>query len=438
MGLLDTSLPTAQSYLKHKVGECIESSWMLAVIMLKFVSLKDVNTVFGYQAGDRFLEECSTRIKQALLPQDEMLRTGDSEFMICLTNIKNEGQAILAANKIFKIMEQPVIINNERIMAKIALGIALCPEHSNDAEELLRKADMAMLAAIKRKQHFRISTDYLEYREKSDLVLETQLKDAIEHNALSVHYQPIINVESKAIVGLEALARWENPSFGDIPPDIFIKIAENSNLIESLTLYVLNTAIKETLEWTDTPSDIHLSLNLSAVCLNDPDIVPLINRALNIWGLKPDKLMLEVTESATMGNPENSLQTLKNLRRLNIRTSIDDFGTGYSSFAYLKRLPVSELKIDKSFVVNMSDNDEDELIVRSVINLAHNFNLLVTAEGVENEETVNQLHNLGCDNVQGDYLAKPMPRAILKKWLQDYNQTNPEPVITDADQKPDE
>ena len=264
------------------------------------------------------------------------------------------------------------------------------------------------------------------------------MKDAIEHNALSVHYQPIINVESKAIVGLEALARWENPSFGDIPPDIFIKIAENSNLIESLTLYVLNTAIKETLEWTDTPSDIHLSLNLSAVCLNDPDIVPLINRALNIWGLKPDKLMLEVTESATMGNPENSLQTLKNLRRLNIRTSIDDFGTGYSSFAYLKRLPVSELKIDKSFVVNMSDNDEDELIVRSVINLAHNFNLLVTAEGVENEETINQLHNLGCDNVQGDYLAKPMPRAILKKWLQDYNRTNPEPVITGNDKKPDE
>ena len=405
--------------------------------MLKFLSLKDVNTAFGYQAGDQLLEECSTRIRAALPPHDDLLRTGDSEFMICLTKIKNEGQAILAANKIFKVMEQPVIINNEKVNVKIALGIAMCPEHSNEAEDLLRKADTAMLAAIKRKQLFRISTDYLEYRQKSDLVLETQLKDAIEHNALTVHYQPIINVTSEAVVGLEALARWDNPSFGDIPPDIFIKIAEDSNLIESLTLYILNTAIKETLEWTDTPSDIHLSINLSAVCLNDPDIVPLINRALNIWGLKPENLMMEVTESATMANPEHSLQTLKNLRRLNIHTSIDDFGTGYSSFAYLKRLPVSELKIDKSFVVNMSTNEEDELIVRSVINLAHNFDLLVTAEGVENEETINQLRALGCDNVQGDYVARPMPRGTLKKWLQDYVQTNSGPPNSDDDQKPD-
>lgn len=437
MGLLDTSLPDVHAYLNLKLEECSKSSGMLAVIMLKFISLKDVNTAFGYQAGDQFLEECANRIRQALLSTDDLLRTGDSEFMVCLTDIRNEGQAILAANKILKIMEQPVIINQERLMAKIALGIALYPEHSNDAEELLRKADTAMLSAIKRKQPFRISTDYIEYRQKSDLVLETQLKDAIEHNALSVHYQPIFDVKSNTIVCLEALARWDNPSFGNIPPDIFITIAENTNLIENLTLYILNTAIKETLEWADSPFDIRLSVNLSTVCLNDPDIVPLINRAVNIWGIDPDKLVLEVTESAMMDNPEHSLQILKNLRRLNIHTSIDDFGTGYSSFAYLKRLPVSELKIDKSFVVNMSDNDEDELIVRSVINLAHNFNLHVTAEGVENQETMDQLDNMGCDNVQGYYLAKPMPRTTLKDWIRDHSQPNPGPEESDDDQHSD-
>lgn len=436
MGLLDTSLLNAHSYLNLKVQECNKESGMLAVLLLKFISLKDINTAFGYQAGNQFLEECTNRIRQALLPHDDMLRTGDSEFLICLTNIRNEGQAILAANKILNIMEQPVIINTERLMAKIALGIAIFPEHANDAEELLRKADSAMLSAIKRKQPFRISTDYIEYRQRSDLVLETQLKDAIEHNALSVHYQPIIEVKSRAIIGLEALARWDNPSFGNIPPDIFISIAENSNLIESLTLHVLNTAIKETFDWTDSPYNLRLSANLSAICLNVPDIVPLINRVVNIWGLNPDKLMLEVTESATMGSPEHSLQTLKNLRRLSIHTSIDDFGTGYSSFAYLKRLPVSELKIDKSFVVNMSNNDEDELIVRSVINLAHNFGLLVTAEGVENEETINQLQKMGCDNVQGYYISRPMPRSDLKQWIEVYNQTIPKPAISDDEQMP--
>lgn len=424
MGLLDTSLPDAHTYLNVKVKDCIKTSGMLGVMMLKFISLKDVNTAFGYQAGDQFLEICSKRIRQVLLPHDGMIRTGDSEFMICLTKIKNEGHAILAANKILKILEQPVVVKNERVIAKIVIGIALYPEHSNDAEELLRKADIAMISAIKKKQPFCISIDYYEYRQKSDLIIETQLKDAIEHNSLTVNYQPKIDVKSKAVVGFEALARWENATFGHIPPDIFIPIAESSNLIEALTLDILNTSIKETLDWTDSEYDIHLSVNLSAVCLQDPDIVPLIHRAINIWGINPDNLMLEVTESAMMENPEHSLNILKELRQHDILTSIDDFGTGYSSFAYLKRLPVSELKIDKSFVVNMAENNEDELIVRSVINLAHNFDLSVTAEGVENQETIMQLSEMGCDNVQGYHIARPMPRKELKQWLLDYSHLN--------------
>jgi len=389
-------------------------------MMLKFVSLKDVNSSFGYQAGDEFLEKCSNRVRRVLLPHDGMIRTGDSEFMICLTKIRNEGHAILAANKILKILDQSILIGQERLMPKVAMGIAICPEHSRDAEELMRKADIAMLSAIRKKQPFCISIDYYEYRQKSDLVIETQLKEAIEHNSLSVHYQPKVNVTSKTLVGFEALARWENPAFGQIPPDIFIPIAENSNLIEPLTLNILNTAIKETLEWTDTDYDIHISVNLSAICLKDPDIVPLINRAINIWGINPGKLVLEVTESAMMENPEHSLQILNVLRQHEIRTSIDDFGTGYSSFAYLKRLPVSELKIDKSFVVNMAENNEDELIVRSVINLAHNFGLQVTAEGVENQQTITQLQKMSCDHVQGYYIAKPMPVSLLREWLQNY------------------
>ena len=436
MGLLDISLPDAHTYLNTRIDDCIKSSGMLAVMMLKFISLKDVNTAFGYHAGDQFLEKCSNRIRQALLAHDGMIRTGDSEFMICLTKIRNEGQAILAANKILKALGQPVIINHERLMAKVALGIALCPEHSNNAEELLRKASMAMLTAIKKKQPFCISIDEFESRQKSDLIIETQLKDAIELNAMSVHYQPKIDVKSNAIVGFEALARWDNQSFGQIPPDIFIPIAENSNLIEALTLDILKTAIKETLEWTDSEYGMHLSVNLSAGCLQDPDIVSLIDRAVNIWGINPDKLMLEVTESAMMDNPEHNLQILNDLRRLNIHTSIDDFGTGYSSFAYLKRLPVSELKIDKSFVVNMAGNDEDELIVRSVINLAHNFGLQVTAEGVEDQATLSQLLEMGCDNVQGYYIARPMPYMDLKEWLLDNDQVYPMPANSNTPPPP--
>ncbi len=345
--------------------------------------------------GDILLKTFAERIQGILKEKDTAARISGSKFALLLTSIMNSGHATLAANKILMILDEPFIMDGKNVNIKASIGIALHPEHANSAEMLFRNSEKALDQAKSSHSNYHIYCKDSDTLVQSNLILEKELKDAIENDELVMHYQPQISLQSQEVCGIEALVRWRHPTNGVIAPDRFISLAESCGLIEPLTLWTLNTTLRHCSPCFENRDDFSVSINLSAALLHEPDLVDLITQAMQIWGTKPDSLMLEVTESAVMINPELSMITLNRLHSAGINISIDDFGTGHSSLAYLKQLPVSEIKIDKSFVMNMNDNQDDKKIVRSILDLGHNFDLKVVAEGIENEQIMSELTRNG-------------------------------------------
>ena len=391
----------------------------IGTIILKIFSFKQIVTTHGFKESDKFLASAVNNINTILKDRDSVYRINEDELVIILPGILNEGHLILAANRIKQLFDEPVVIDNKPIAIRVAMGAALFPELSDDAEDLLLKSSIALEEGIGKGLAYNVYPREEATLLQSNLTIEAQLRDAIESNTLEVHYQPKLDIKTRTIVGVEALARWDHPAHGLLPPNYFINIAEKANLINSFTNTILNTALKEAREWRGIGADISVSLNLSTTNLLDDILIENIQRAINLWDIAPEKLIFEITEGAMMGNPEASLLAMNNINAIGARCSIDDFGTGYSSLAYLKKLPVSELKIDQLFIGNILDDEGDRLMVDSIINLAHNFNLHVTAEGVESEEILNKLEEMNCDNAQGYYVAKAMPNAQFKQWLKD-------------------
>jgi diguanylate cyclase len=387
------------------------------IILVKFNALKEIISTFGFNKGDDFLVQCLKRVKQSLNPADIIYKLSDNNYLISLSKIFNEGHAVLAANKINIAFKRPFSIDNHNVSANIRMGIAIHPAHARTSEELVKNAMKALDLAISEKYPYTLWPGEDTAKSKSNIIIETELSNAITENNFNIHYQPKLDIRNNKIVGVECLARWVSPHYGELSPDYFIPIAENAGLIDDLTVNIINMALRESRDWSDLNDNFMISINLSAINLQDAHIVEMINRALNIWDVSPNRIIFEVTESAMMLNPELSLNILTELNKGNIRCSIDDFGTGYSSFAYLKKLPVSELKIDKSFVLNMCADKEDAIIARAIVELAHNFNMFVTAEGVENAETLNRLADMNCEYAQGYYIARPMSNEKFMEWI---------------------
>ncbi len=299
-----------------------------------------------------------------------------------------------------------------------AAGGAVFPDHAADRDGLLRSADTALQLARDQEQHFLIYDASLVSREQQLASLKRNLSRALDNNDLMLHYQPQIDLQRGQLSGCEALVRWNHAEQGWIRPDVFIPVAEKSDLIDTLTYWSINVALREWLEFCAHCRQGAIAVNLSARLLQSAEIVDLVRRALNIWGAEPGALILEVTESAMMSDPETALRVLSRLHEMGVTLSIDDFGTGYSSLAYLQKLPVSELKIDRSFVQHMADRPQDRKIVRSIIDLAHNLEMRVVAEGIEDQRSLDMLVSMGCDYGQGFYIARPMPAGQLSGWLQ--------------------
>lgn len=391
----------------------------VGAILLKIFSLRDINHTFGYREGDAFLYRLAGNLRKILKPDDLIFRASENEFLIALSGIMNEGHAILAATKLGKLFEKPVPIADRFINIKSAMGIALFPEHARTAEELLKKSSIALHEAIMEGNSYAVWFDKQEkLSDTSSLVIESHLKDAIEHNELEMQYQPKLDIRDDMIFGVEALVRWSHKELGSISPDYFVAVAEKSDLIDELTASIINTTLKESRKWLNITTSLSISINLSTINLLNDALVNIIQRAINVWDIDPNRLIFEVTESAMMTNPEQSLHILSKINSLGAHCSIDDFGTGYSSLVYLKKLPVTELKIDKSFIQNMPDDASDRMIANSIIDLAHNFNLSVTAEGVESEIILRELKEMNCDNAQGFYIGRPMLNTKLNEWLQ--------------------
>jgi EAL domain-containing protein (putative c-di-GMP-specific phosphodiesterase class I) len=294
------------------------------------------------------------------------------------------------------------------------MGLASSPAEADDSESLHHNAEVALITAITEKTDF--SSFRPDQRERSGklLQLESELDRAIDNKTFELHYQPKVNAGDFSPCGAEALLRWNTERYGAVSPEVFIPLADRPGRIEPLTSFVLSTAIRQALDW---PCKLPVSVNISTGMLLNSELTELVGNALGMWDFEPQRLCLEVTEGALMSDPEASQAVLRSLRELGVQFSIDDFGTGYSSLAYFKNIPANELKIDKSFVLNLLQDEGDNRIVNAVVQLSKGFGMEVTAEGVEDKETALLLAQLGCDYLQGFYFARPMPHKDLLSWL---------------------
>jgi predicted signal transduction protein with EAL and GGDEF domain len=323
---------------------------------------------------------------------------------------------VLIAEKVLQAVDKTFTIDDQPVVVTMSIGIAVFPQHADDADALMRRADVAMYTAKRARSGFSVYSADQEGGENDGRVpLIGKLRYAIDQFELVLHYQPIVNVSDGHASKVEALVRWGHPSHGLLPPDDFIPSAEQTNLMKPLTAWVLNEALGQVHAWSKAGIDVGVSVNLSPRNLLDDELPDAVAELLRTWQVPSDKLSLEITESSIIA--AEAEQTLQRLHATGVQISVDDFGTGYSSLTYLKRLPVKEIKIDKSFVVDMVTNRDGAAIVRSTIDLGHNLGLKVVAEGVEDEATEALLREYGCDFIQGFHIARPAAAGLLGPWL---------------------
>jgi diguanylate cyclase (GGDEF)-like protein/PAS domain S-box-containing protein len=388
-----------------------------ALLLLDLDRFKEVNDTLGHHHGDLLLQQVAERLQGSMRDSDTVARLGGDEFAVLLPKVASVQDAAAVADKLSAAIEAPFTVDGLTLDVDASIGVAAYPDHGAGANELLQRADVAMYAAKAAHLSYVVYDPALDRHSPRRLGLLGQLRRALAAGELVVHYQPKADVRSGRIIGVEALVRWQHPEHGLLSPGEFVPLAETTGLIRPLTSYVLEAALRQCRAWLDAGHELSVAVNLSTRCLLDLALPDQITGLLEDTAVAPERLLLEITESSIMTDPARALEILNRLHALGMQLAIDDFGTGYSSMAYLKSLPVQELKVDRSFVQHLRDSQSDAVIVRSTVDLGHNLGLRVVAEGVEDEATLQELASLGCDSVQGYYLAKPMPAAELVAWL---------------------
>ncbi|MCY7353775.1 MAG: bifunctional diguanylate cyclase/phosphodiesterase [Lysobacter sp.] len=379
----------------------------LGVMLIRLQRLREFRLVYGYAASDALSEAAQIRIEQVLRPVDVVSRIGEYEFVVLLPGLHDRNHAALAGSRVVRAFHDPLSIDTRSVLASVAIGISVFPEHGADAETLLRRAELALGDAERTNER---SILYKVGSEKS-LIPYEWLHEAIVANRLEVYLQPILDLKANQIVGAESLARWNELGRGMIAPDAFIPLAEETGLISELTRWSLNATLRHASIARGIDPALSFSINLSPRVFGQRDIISQIMSALSIWGVPPEAVTLEVTENALMEDPDMSLKLLRHLRDEGLCISIDDFGAGYSSLAYLKHFPATELKIDRAFVIDMQRDARSVQVVRSIIDLGHHMQLGVVAEGVEDAVTLEMLRHIGCDRAQGFHIRRPAPAA---------------------------
>jgi diguanylate cyclase (GGDEF)-like protein len=411
--------------LRKEVKKKQRDQGMLAVLVIGLEGVIKLDGVMGYQAGDQLQQQVVDRLKSALRDADILGLMGREEIGCILSSITSEGHATLAAHKIMRILEQPFTVDDRQVAINVSLGIAYCPEHGNEADILMQRANVAMHEARRSKTGLSIFNAEHDVFSQLQLEIQSGLSNAIQDNELFLCYHPQLNLRTRQIDAAEALLRWDRGNKRHIEPDDILAVAENTGLISPLTAWVFNTALRQQASFHRAGMELNISVNFSARNLVEPELPEFVDQALRTWNVPPGKITIEITESAMIEDEKRALNTLAKLKDVGVKLSIDDFGTGYASMTYLRKLPVDEIKIDVSFVRTMMMVKEDERIVRSIIALGHNFDLEVVAEGVECKETLERLIDLGCDRAQGYYLGIPVPEEEFKKVVARYSVENP-------------
>ena len=404
--------------LKQNIYLAKRKGKQVAFLMLDLNNFKEVNDTLGHPQGDRLLLDVASRLPTALRQSDTVGRLGGDEFGIVLPDTESK-QAIDVAKKVLASLQPSFELDDQILSIGASIGIALYPEHGEDDASLIRHADIAMYEAKNNKGEPCLYNPEADHYTTARLALMTDLRKAVENDELQLYYQPQVELSTHKVLTVEALSRWQHPEHGNISPKDFIALAESSDLIRLISDWVLEKTISQIAKWQAQGIDMVVSINLSARDLLNPSLADNVDALFKKYDVSPSMLTIEITESVIMSNPEQVIDVLKHPVLSQMNYAIDDFGTGYSSLSYLRKLPVREVKIDKSFVLDMIGNADDTSIVRSVIELAHNLGHVVIAEGVENEQTLTQLELLGCNIVQGFYFSPAVNADALPDVIQE-------------------
>jgi diguanylate cyclase (GGDEF)-like protein len=372
-------------------------------MLLRIRRFREFNIHFGYENGDRLAATVRELAQRALRPVDEIIQIGVCDFAILLPGLRNPDLATLAASRLIRLFQEPIALGERSVLVSLAIGVALCPEHGITPDRLFRCAERAFAMAvgsIDRYAVFALADGELD-------IPHDDLHEAIVNNRLELYLQPLWDLRHGRLAGVESLARWNSPRWGAVEPSLFIPLAEQTGLITPLTRWSLNNSLHYCAEARRAGLDLPFSINLSPRVFPERGIVEQILGALRIWDIPPESIILEVTETAVMDDPALSARLLQRLRNEGLRIAIDDFGIGHSTFAYLQHIPATELKIDKSFVIDMRRDERTRQLVHSMIELAQNLDLEVVAEGVEDGETLRELTDFGCDYAQGYFIGRP-------------------------------
>jgi diguanylate cyclase (GGDEF)-like protein len=399
-----------------------ENDSHVVLLIMDLDHFKEINDTLGHQAGDHVLVEMSRRLKSILRDSDTIARLGGDEFGILLPHV-NDGPAAanFVSEKIKQVLSSPCYYNHNELFVGASIGVAIYPDHGSDVSTLMSRADVAMYQNKKSEDDHTFYDRNHDSSAQHDLHLSSDLRYALDRDELVLQYQPKIALDRNSIAGAEALVRWKHPNNGIVSPDHFLPLAERSGLIVQITDWVITSALQQCKSWQQQGYDIPVAVNVSARVLRDAKFGERVENILERIAVTGELLEIEITENALISDIEEISPLLDRLSKLGISIAIDDFGTGYSSLSYLKTLPLDTLKIDKSFTLHMVEDENDAVIVRSTIDLAHNLGLKVVAEGVENRETIDNLLRLGCNMVQGYYFSKPCTAAefitLLKKYV---------------------
>jgi diguanylate cyclase (GGDEF)-like protein len=419
-----TGLPNRTLLLKALEGAIAAAKHQhraLALLHLEVGHFQEINKVLGYGAGDTLLLHLGQRLAGAVQENEMLARVGDAEFALLLPHA-GAKEAIQVAQRLLAVLREPVAVADLLLDAWVGIGIALFPGHGTEADVLIRRANAAMHQAKPTRSGYALYTGGQEQEHTRRLALMGDLHRAIDNNELRLYCQPKVDMASKRVCGAEALVRWQHPQHGMISTIEFIPLAEQAGSITPLTHWMLDAAFSQSYAWQEAGQARPLAVNLSAHDLYDPGLVERIRGLFSTWGIAPELIQFELTESALMADPVSALDTLTRLKQLQVQLYVDDYGTGYSSLSYLQQLPVDALKIDQSFVMPMTTRNDSEVIVHSTIELGHNLGLKVVAEGVESQAIWMRLAGLGCAVAQGYLISRPMPAEQFQAWESTWEQ----------------
>ncbi|MGA9852875.1 MAG: bifunctional diguanylate cyclase/phosphodiesterase [Gammaproteobacteria bacterium] len=412
--------PSLIRHLESYLRRTQSSGKQVALLMVQVKRGQEFGALFGSSSIEELMKQFAGRLESICRSDDRIVRSGDHEYALILPDILNEGHAILAANKILRVLYAPFEIGGQVVSVGASMGIALFPDHADKAGTLLQHAELALSDAARNGAPYLMYTDDTPGKLAGAWDLESELDTALDNGELEIYYQAKINLRGGLLAGAEALLRWRSPKRGIVPPNVFIPIATRTGQIGELTWSAINMALQHAANWPTRFGPLSLAINIAPSLLEDEALVSRVTDAMGVWSAKPNRLILEITESAIMGNPDMSFETIRELKDKGVAVSIDDFGTGYSSLANFKNIPASELKIDKSFVINMLASKADASIVRTIIGLAQAFDLQVAAEGAESMEILRTLAALQCNYAQGYYISQPVPAGTFAQFINEY------------------